>query len=218
MKNIIEERMNAPVPGYDPLARLVVELDRHDGLAVAVSGGVDSMTLAHVAWRFSAPNYDVPRDGPRVPAAARDASKRAPHSVAGRSRARRREQARRPLPPNRSITATTAANLCARSARQHRPIASGTNRDDLDDFRSWLTCPRTRCRASVRRGGPSTTANVYTLAASLGLDDLERLPAPPCCSRAGRNGIAAVADDLTFIDAFETRLAAHLGTSVLRCR
>ena len=35
------------------LLRLVAALDRHDRLAIAVSGGVDSMTLAHVAARHS---------------------------------------------------------------------------------------------------------------------------------------------------------------------
>ena len=50
----------------------------HRRLAIAVSGGVDSMTLAHVAWRYSrAARDDVPRDGARgAGGGARRASKR----------------------------------------------------------------------------------------------------------------------------------------------
>jgi uncharacterized protein len=54
------------------LTRLVAALDRHERVAIAVSGGVDSMTLAHVAWRFAkarAAMYHA--TGPAVPAAAR---------------------------------------------------------------------------------------------------------------------------------------------------
>ena len=35
------------------LARLVARLDEHPALAIAVSGGVDSMVLAYAASRFS---------------------------------------------------------------------------------------------------------------------------------------------------------------------
>ena len=52
--------------------RIVAALDRYPRLAIAVSGGVDSMTLAHVAWRFAkarATMYHA--TGPAVPAAAR---------------------------------------------------------------------------------------------------------------------------------------------------
>src|SRR4249920_3245451 len=64
--------MNAPLLANDLVARLVSVLDRHERLAVAVSGGVDSMTLAHVAWRFSRARTTMYHaTGPAVPAAAR---------------------------------------------------------------------------------------------------------------------------------------------------
>ena len=52
--------------------RLVAELDRHDRIAVAVSGGVDSMTLAHVAQRLARARTTMYHAaGPAVPIAAR---------------------------------------------------------------------------------------------------------------------------------------------------
>jgi uncharacterized protein len=62
-------------------------------------------------------------------------------------------------------------------------------------------------------------AGVYALAASLALDDLERLPAQPCLASRVETGIAIAPEDLAFIDAVEVRLAARLGReAVLRCR
>ena len=56
----------------DALAALVAALDRHPRVAIAVSGGVDSMTLAHVAQRFArAPATMVHACGPAGLAAAR---------------------------------------------------------------------------------------------------------------------------------------------------
>src|SRR5437763_644468 len=64
--------MNATPPTNSVLARLVAVLDRYDTLAIAVSGGVDSMTLAHVAWRFARTRPTMYHaGGPAVPASAR---------------------------------------------------------------------------------------------------------------------------------------------------
>jgi uncharacterized protein len=211
------------LPGNDVFARLVASLDTHARLAIAVSGGVDSMTLAHVAWRFSraaATMYHA--TGPAVPAAAR--ARVEAHAAAqgwaltlldageqadGRYRAN---------PVDRCYYCKT--NLYERiRAATPDAIASGTNRDDLDDFRPGL-------RAAAERGvvhpyveAGLGKADVYALAASLGLTDLERLPAQPCLASRVETGIAIARDDLAFIDAVETRLAARLGQqAVLRCR
>lgn len=56
-----------------PLARLVAPLDHHDRLAIALSGGADSMTLAHVATRHSATRVTkYHAAGPAVSGAARE--------------------------------------------------------------------------------------------------------------------------------------------------
>ncbi len=214
---------HAALRGDDVLARLVASLDAHARLAVAVSGGVDSMTLAHAAWRCSRTATTMYHaTGPAVPAAAR--ARVEAHATAhgwplvlldageqadGRYRAN---------PVDRCYYCKT--NLYAR-IREATPdaIASGTNRDDLDDFRPGL-------RAAAERGvvhpyveAGIAKADVYALAAKFGLTDLERLPAQPCLASRVETGIAIAPSDLAFIDAVETRLAARLGQeTVLRCR
>jgi len=64
--------VNAPDRADAALAALVAALDRHPRLAIAVSGGVDSMTLAHVAHQHSRTQATMMHAaGPAVPAAAR---------------------------------------------------------------------------------------------------------------------------------------------------
>ena len=107
----------------------------------------------------------------------------------------------------------------ASARRRPIPIASGTNCDDLADFRPGLRAATERDVVHPYVEAAIDKAHVYALAAGLGLDDLERLPAQPCLASRVETGIAIAPDDLAFIDAVETRLAARMGReAVLRCR
>jgi uncharacterized protein len=204
-------------------ARLVAVLDRHDVLAIAVSGGVDSMTLAHVASRYSSARATMYHAiGPAVPAAARrrveQPAARHGWSLVLLDAGEQGDARYRANPVDRCYYCKT--NLYERIGRvTSDPIASGTNCDDLDDFRPGLRAADEHrvvhpyVEAAIDKG------DVYALAAELGLDDLERLPAQPCLASRVETGIAIAAEDLAFIDAVETRLAACFGReAVLRCR
>jgi len=215
--------MNAPLPANEVLPRLVASLDRHDRLALAVSGGVDSMTLAHVARRFSRARTTMYHaTGPAVPAAARGRveAHAARHGwpLVLLDAGEQRDARYRANPVDRCYYCKT--NLYARIREATAdPIASGTNRDDLDDFRPGLRAAAERDVVHPYVEAAIDKAAVYALAASLGLDDLQRLPAQPCLASRVETGIAIAPDDLVFIDAVETRLAARLGReAVLRCR
>jgi uncharacterized protein len=215
--------MNTRSSGSDDLARLVAALDRHSRLAVAVSGGVDSMTLAHVAWRFARTGTTMYHaTGPAVPAAARGRveAHAAKHSwpLTLLDAGEQADPHYRANPVDRCYWCKT--NLYAR-IREATPdtIASGTNRDDLDDFRPGLRAARERDVVHPYVEAGIDKARVYALAAHLGLDDLERLPAQPCLASRVETGIAIRQEDLAFIDSVETRLAERLGReAVLRCR
>jgi pyridinium-3,5-biscarboxylic acid mononucleotide sulfurtransferase len=206
-----------------PLARLVAELDRHERLALAVSGGVDSMTLAHVAHRLArtrATMYHAA--GPAVPAAARRRveahAARAGWMLTVLDAGELADPRYRANPIDRCYYCKS--NLYARiRERTADPIASGTNCDDLGDYRPGLRAADEVGVLHPYVAAGLAKADVYALAQALGLADLERLPAQPCLASRVETGIAIAPGDLAFVDAVETALAAELGdAAVLRCR
>lgn len=207
----------------DALAHLVAALDRHPRVAVAVSGGVDSMTLAHVAHRHARVRPAMYHAcGPAVPVAAlarvEAHAAREGWALALIDAGEYDDARYRANPVNRCYYCKT--NLYAR-IRELTPeaIVSGTNRDDLADYRPGLHAAAEHGVAHPYVEAGFTKADVYALAAYLSLTDLETLPAQPCLASRVETGIGIAAADLAFVDRVEAELAGVLGRDeVLRCR
>jgi uncharacterized protein len=181
------------------------------------------MTLAHVAHRYAKARPTMYHaTGPAVPAAAgarvRAYAQQYGWALVVLDAGEFSDARYRANPVDRCYYCKS--NLYARIREQTAdPIASGTNCDDLSDFRPGL-------RAAAEAGvfHPYVEAGIdksgiYSLAAGLGLSDLAQLPAQPCLASRVETGIAIAADDLAFIDVVERGLADALGQeSVLRCR
>lgn len=211
------------MPTTELQARLVAALDRHPALAVAVSGGVDSMLLAYVAHRHARTEMTaVHARSAAVPAeaTARVEAHAARHGWtlwlvdAGELA----DPAYRANPVDRCFFCKT--NLYRRiAAATGRTIASGTNLDDLGDFRPGLAAARDHGVVHPFVEARLTKADIYALAAALGLDDLAALPAQPCLASRVETGIPVDADTLGFIEAAERDLAQALpDAGALRCR
>jgi uncharacterized protein len=205
------------------LERIVAALDRHPRLAIAVSGGVDSMTLAHVATRHATSEATmVHATSPAVPASARERVEA--HAAANGWKlvvidAQELADARyRANPVDRCYYCKT--NLYARIAGvTDAIIASGTNIDDLSDFRPGLRAAGEHGVVHPYVEAGATKRDVYGIARALGLADLAELPAQPCLASRVETGIAIDPADLAFIDQVEAQLAAALGRgSTVRCR
>ena len=210
--------------GESRTAALERVIETIGGVAVAVSGGVDSMTLAVVAHRvLGASATMVHAVSPAVPA---DATERVERYVRREGWRLVRIDAGELLdtryvanPVNRCyFCKTNLYSTIAPLAGAGVTIVSGTNTDDLGDFRPGLAAA---AEHSVRHpyvecgiGKPAIRA----IATWLGLDDLAELPAAPCLSSRVETGIAIDPDVLKAIDACERLVRDVTGAATVRCR
>ncbi|CAH1687770.1 putative Pyridinium-3,5-bisthiocarboxylic acid mononucleotide synthase [Hyphomicrobiales bacterium] len=197
-------------------------------LAIAVSGGVDSMTLAYVAhlWHPLTARM-VHAVSPAVPTAAtaRVKAHAARHGwaldVVGAGEFDDPDYLSNPV--NRCYFCKTHLYDRIRALSGEAVIASGANLDDLDDYRPGLIAAKERSVIHPYIEAAMDKAAVRTLAAAHGLDDLAELPAQPCLSSRIETGLSVRAEDLAFVEAVEARLAAVVRTGgrrdmPLRCR
>ena len=200
----------------------------HGALAVAVSGGVDSMTLAAFAHRVKPEGVTMihavspavpPAATARVRARAEKENWRLTITGAGEF-----EEARyRDNPVDRCYFCKSNLydRIRALTSGMIAPglIASGANTDDLGDYRPGLLAAAERGVVHPLIEAGMNKSAVRALARRLGLDDVAELPAQPCLSSRVETGIAIDAADLAFIDMVETALTplARPGAAV-RCR
>jgi uncharacterized protein len=206
-----------------PEARLRAALANYPALTIAVSGGVDSMTLAHLAHRWAPDGVTMFHAiSPAVPGSATERVRR--HADAhgwalniggsgefedGRYRAN---------PVDRCYFCKTNLYDRIRSLTDGI-IASGANTDDLGDYRPGLKAAAERGIVHPFVEAAISKAEVRALARNHGLDDIAELPAQPCLASRIETGIAISADDLAFVNEVETALAPLLPRqAALRCR
>jgi len=203
-------------------AELTEILARIGPCSVAVSGGVDSMTLAVLAGRtlgrdavmVHAVSPAVPPEATeRVAATARSEGWRLERIDAGEFE----DENYRSNPVNRCFFCK--GNLYGAIAGLGLgTILSGTNTDDLGEYRPGLDAAR---RHGVRH--PYVEAGldkraVRALSRSLGLGTIAELPSSPCLSSRVETAIRIEPELLTAIHAVETLVGARLGPKTVRCR
>jgi uncharacterized protein len=191
-------------------------------LAVAVSGGVDSMTLAFTAHRVLGDNARMLHAvSPAVP---EDASNRVRHYA-------RQEGWRLDLidarefadanyianPHDRCFYCKT--NLYATmSEAVDCVLVSGTNSDDLGDYRPGLKAATAYGVVHPYVEAGMDKAAVRAVARALSLDDLASLPASPCLSSRVETGLPIKPKVLDAIYFAERLVRRELKPKTARCR
>ncbi|MFP6806322.1 MAG: ATPase [Pseudomonadales bacterium] len=207
------------------LDRLIEVLAVRGPIAVAVSGGVDSMTLAVVAHRTNPECQMFHALSPAVP-----------HQATARVR-KYAEQEGWDLhlvdageihdpeyvanPANRCYFCKT--NLYDTVCEQtDLSVVSGTNLDDLGDYRPGLIAADEHKVKHPYVDAGITKDGIRDIARSLGLVDLQDLPAAPCLSSRVTTGIAIDEKLLPVINEVEESLWENLQMMLpikgVRCR
>ena len=211
----------------DVSTRLAAAIETIGPLAVAVSGGVDSLTLMQMAQATLGPDavLAVHAASPAVPAAATARVRDLATGHGWRLRIIEADEFKDPRyrenPVNRCFFCKTNLYAAVRLVTD-RPIVSGANTDDLGEYRPGLDAAREHGVRHPYLDAGIDKAGVRSLARALGLDDVASLPAAPCLSSRVETGLRIEPDTLAFIDAVERLVGAHLGAAdagrAVRCR
>ncbi|MFV0334569.1 MAG: adenine nucleotide alpha hydrolase [Tropicimonas sp.] len=203
--------------------RLNRALLRHERITLAVSGGVDSMTLAHVAHAV------LPGDAVEIchalsPAVPAGASARVADHAARHGWRLHRLDAGEFADPDYLRNPVNRCYFCKSNLyRRIRetvsgPVASGANTDDLGDYRPGLEAARELGIVHPFIEAECSKADVRAIARSMGLDDLSELPAQPCLASRIETGLRVTPEDLRFIEETEAALTRLAPGETLRCR
>jgi uncharacterized protein len=191
------------------------------GAAIAVSGGVDSVTLAALA-------HYVGNDAVLMHAV----SPAVPHEATGRLRRLARERGwplivfeagefadadYRANPVNRCFHCKTNLYGAIR-LRTDRPILSGANLDDLGEYRPGLDAARVHGVRHPYIEARIDKNTVRQIAGDLALYDVADLPSSPCLSSRVETGIRIEPQMLVFIHGVERLVTNEIHPSIVRCR
>jgi uncharacterized protein len=206
----------------DKLSALASWLQDLDSAAIAVSGGVDSMTLAVIAHRArSGATTMFHAVSPAVPPEATARIKRYAHNedwdLAVFDAGEFADADYRSNPVNRCLSCKTHL-YGAIADRTTATLLSGTNIDDLGDFRPGLAAAETFAVRHPYVEVGADKATIRRMAADLGLADVAELPAAPCLASRVETGIAIVPADLLAVDHVERDLRDLLRPEIVRCR
>lgn len=191
-------------------------------LAVAVSGGIDSLTLATFLHRIKPGAMTVfHAASPAVPA---EATARVTRLAAEQGWNLRLVDAGEFHDPNYRANPVNRCFFCKTNLygsialHTQAQILSGANLDDLGEYRPGLDAARDHGVRHPYLEAKVTKAEVRALARHMGLGSLSDLPAAPCLSSRIETGLPIQPETLAAVHAVERALALDFPKGTIRCR
>lgn len=211
--------MNAITQKINELQTILRAMTR---VTVAVSGGVDSMTLAHVAHLTLGENALMAHAySPAVPSADTQrlqnyASQRGWRLELVRT-GEMESKAYRENPVNRCYYCKSAL-YSTLNALQGGQVISGTNLDDLSDYRPGLIAAREQQIRHPFVEAEIDKQTIRAIARHYQLDDIADLPASPCLASRIATGVYIQPQQLDLIARVESWLRETIAAQNIRCR
>jgi uncharacterized protein len=209
------------IPVDDLVASLRATLRTLGPTAVAVSGGVDSMTLAAFAHRTLADVEMIHASSAAVPAEAtarvRALAAREGWRLAVVDAGEFADPRYRANPVNRCFFCKTNLYGSIR-ALTDRQVVSGANLDDLGEYRPGLDAAREHAVRHPYVEAGIDKRGVRAIAAWLGLGAIAELPSSPCLSSRVETGIPIEPATLAMIHAVERLVSQRIAPRTVRCR
>ena len=193
-------------------------------LAVALSGGIDSLTLATIAGRhhpgatmFHAVSPAVP---PEATARVREFAAREGWKlqIIDAAEFNRMEYVSNPVNRCFYCKQSLYTAIAAIAEKTSAQIVSGTNADDLHEYRPGLDAARERgvhhpfAELSIAKAG------IRAMARQLGLGDTAAIPSSPCLSSRVETGISITPALLGRVHAAESAVRTRIAADSIRCR
>lgn len=205
-----------------PIARLEELVGSLVDVAVAVSGGVDSMTLSVVAGRVLGRHARMihavsPAVPPQATERVRQYARQEGWALTLLDSGEFGDPRYRANPAERCFYCK-ASLYSAIELVTAAVTLSGTNLDDLEDFRPGLEAAQLHAVRHPYVELGIDKSGVRAIARAVGLDDLAALPAAPCLASRVETGIRIEADVLAFVNRAELKVRDAAEAQVVRCR
>jgi uncharacterized protein len=194
-------------------------------IAIAVSGGVDSMTLAVIANRINPETQIYHAVSPAVPVQAtarvKDYAEKENWNLHIVDAGEIRDKEYLANPVNRCYFCKTNLYETLASGTDYQ-LLSGTNLDDLGDYRPGLIAAKQQNVLHPYVEVNISKSELRGIAKAINLHDLHDLPAAPCLSSRIETGIAIDAKLLPLVNQVEETIWASIDKSSaltsVRCR
>ncbi len=201
------------------------EISRFPKVAIALSGGIDSITLTRIAGLLSNDSLEVyhaisPAVPPEATERVRALSKKYGWKLIEIYSGEFSDERYLTNPINRCFYCKQSlyTAISAISQKTSAQIFSGTNADDLLEYRPGLEAASNLDVIHPFAKWGVNKAMIRAIALELGLGELAKLPSSPCLSSRIETGIPIEVSTLQLVHRVENLIHQSLKASVVRCR